>query len=117
MIVCVLIDFYWKSKMRSAIIRNNGKFLLESIQPDDKLLASLLSHNCITKEQSQRIEKERSKGRKNSELLHVVELFDKTKFSNFVKCLRRNNQETLTRILENGGGLNNTLCVKAYKLT
>ena len=113
-IVCVFLDFYGKTKKRSAIIRNNRNYLLENIQPNDELIASLLSLNCITEEQSHFIQRQRSTQDKNAELLFVIESFDETKFSNFVKCLRQTNQKTVARIIENGGGLKNKLYISAY---
>ena len=113
MIVCVFLDFYGKTKKRYAIIRNNRNYLLENIQPNDELIASLLSLNCITEEQSHFIQRQRSTQDKNAELLYVIETFDETKFSNFVKCLRKTNQKTVARIIENGGGLKNKLYISA----
>src|SRR5688572_33025325 len=88
----------------SAIIRNNRSYLLENIQPNDELIASLLSLNCITEEQSHFIQRQRSTQDKNAELLYVMTSFDEKKFSNLFKCLRRTNQKTVARIMENGGG-------------
>ena|SRR6218665_2074716 len=103
---CVCIsDFYGKTKRRRAIIRNNRNYLLENIQPNAELIALLLSQNCITEEQSHLIQRHRSAQDKNDELLYVVEFFDETKFSNFVKCFRHINQKTVAKIIENGGGV------------
>ena len=104
-IVCVFLDFYGKTKKRSSIIRNNRNYLLENIQPNDELIASLLSLNCITEEQSHFIQRLHSTQDKNAELLYVIKPFDETKFSNFAKCLRQTNQKTVARIIENGGGI------------
>ena len=104
-IVCVILDFYGRTKKRNAIIRNNKTYLLENIQPNDELIASLLSLNCITEEQSHFIQRQRLNRDKNDELLFIVESFDETKISTFVKCLRENNQKTVASIIENGGGI------------
>src|SRR6218665_32763 len=102
--LCVL-DFYGMTKKRHTIIRNNINYLLNNIQPDDKFIASLLSLDCITEEQSHFIQRQRSTRDKNYELLYIEESFDETKFSNLVNCLRRTNQRTVAKIIENGGGV------------
>ena len=114
MIVCVFLDFYGKTKKRSAIIRNNRNYLLENIQPDDELIDSLFSLNCITEEQSHFIQRQHSNRCKNAELLYFMRFFDETKSSNFVKCLRQNNHKTVARIIENGGGIKNKLYILVY---
>ena len=98
------IDFYGKAKKRSAIIRNNRNYLVANIELTDELLASLLSLNCITQEQSRFIQRQHSTRYKNDELLNVMETVDETNFSKFVKCLRRTNQKTVAKIVECGGG-------------
>ena len=103
--ICVILDFYEKTKRRCVIIRSNRDYLLDSIQPNDELIALLLSNNCITEEQRYFIERQHFTRDKNDHLLHVVEPLDETNFSNFVKCLRQTNQKTIARIIENGGGL------------
>lgn len=100
----MFIDFYGNTKRRRAIFRNNKKYILENIHPNDELVASLLSLNCITEEQSQLIQQQRSERDKNDELLYVLESLDETQFLKFVQCLRRNNQKTVAKIIENGGG-------------
>ena len=100
-----MLEFYGKTKKRHAIIINNRNYLENNIQPNDELLASLLHLNCITDEQSHFIQRQRSTRDKNYELVYVLESFDETKFSSFVKCLRHNNQRTVAKIIENGGGL------------
>lgn len=110
--VTVFSDFYGKTKKRSAIIRNNRNYLIDNIQPNDELIASLLSLNCLSEEQSHFIQRQRLSREKNAELLYVIKSFDEIHFANFVKCLRRTNQETVTRILENGGGLKYKIYVK-----
>src|SRR6218665_3416112 len=102
--ILVFLAFCIKDRRRSAVIENNRNYLLENIQPNDELLASLLSFNCITEAQRHFIQKERPIRDKNAELLFVGHSFDPTNYSNFVRCLRRNNQTTVARILENGGG-------------
>src|SRR5688572_32647372 len=57
----------------SAIIRNNRDYLLENIQPNYELIASLLSINCITDERSHFIQRQRSTQDKRSEE-HTSEL-------------------------------------------
>jgi len=88
-----------------AIIRNNSYYLLDNIQPSDELIASLLSSNCITEQESHFIQRQCSSRDKNSELLHVVKSFDEINFSNFVKCLQVTDQKPLAKIIENGGGI------------
>lgn len=102
-------EFYERTDKRSAIIRNNRNYLLDNIQADDRLIASLLSINCITEEQGNVIQRQRLSRDKNAELLFVVHSFDQTNYSKFVRCLRRNNQMTMARIIENGGGKFQTL--------
>src|SRR6218665_982788 len=102
--LCVL-EFYGKTKKRHAIIRNNRNYLENNIQPTDELIASLLHLNCITDEQSYFIKRHRSTREKNNALLYVMETFNGTEFSNFVNYLRRTNQRTVAKILENGGGV------------
>lgn len=99
-----ILDFYGKSTKRSAIIRNNRNYLLKTIQSNEELISSLLSLNCITKEQSHFILRQRSKRNKNAELLKIVRSFDETKFKKFVKCLRQTNQTEVARVVESGGG-------------
>src|SRR6218665_1422164 len=117
------VDFYGKTRKRSAIIRNNGSYLLENIQLSSTLITLLLSFDCITGIQSRLIQRKRSnlsvintkekshfiQGHhsvryKNTELLCTMRSFDVTKFLNCVTCLRQANQKTVARILENGGG-------------
>ena|SRR6218665_1363802 len=105
----VYSDFYEATKKGSAIIRNNRNYLIENIQADDRLIASLLALNCITEEQGNVIQRQRLSRDKNAELLFVVHSFDQTNYSKFVRCLRRNNQMTMARIIENGGGKFQTL--------
>jgi len=100
------------TKKRHAILTNNRNYLVENIQPNDELLASLLSLNCITEEQIHFIQRHRSTRDKNYELLYIMESFDETKFSSFVNCLRRTNQRTVAKIIENGGGLTFKLYLK-----
>jgi len=104
MIVSFFLDFYGKTKKRTTIIRNNRNYLLENIQPNVELFDSLLSLNCVKKEQIQFIQRQRSVQDKNVEILYVMETFDETEFSTFVNCLRLTNQKTVARILTNGGG-------------
>jgi len=87
----------------SAIIRNNKKYLLENIQPNDGLISSLFSLNCIAEESSHFIRQQRSRD-KNAELLYIVKSFDETKFTTFVKCLRQTNQTEVARVVATGGG-------------
>ena len=89
---------------RSAIARNNRNYLLENIQPHDEFISSLLSHNCLTEEQSHFIHRQRSEREKNAELLKIMRSVDETKFSTFVRCLRQTNQTYVARIVANGGG-------------
>ena len=63
----------------------------------------------ITDEQSHAIKGQTSNRDKNGELLCLLGPFDETKFSNFVKCLRQTDQNTVARIIENGGGLKHDL--------
>ena len=109
--MCVL-EFYGRTKIRHAILRNNRKYLENNIQSNDELISSLLSQNCITNEQSHFIQSQCSERDKNYELLHVVESFDETKFSTFVTSLRRTNQRTVAKIIENGGGITFKLYLK-----
>ena len=102
---CDFLDFQVKTKKRSAIIRNNRNYFLENIQLNDDLLASLLTLDCITEKQKHLIQRHRLNEDKNAELLYAARTFDETKFSNFVKCLRRTKQNMVARITENGGGL------------
>src|SRR6218665_12001 len=104
-IFCVFTDVHGKMACMHAIIRNNKKYLVDTIQPDDELIASLLSLNCITEEQSHFIHRQSSTRDKNKELLKIMRCFDQRKFSNCIKCLRHTNQQKVARIIENGGGL------------
>src|SRR5688572_30317910 len=104
-IVFVCVEFHRQTKKRYAIIRDNRNYLLENIQPNDELIASLLSLNCITEEQSHFIQRQRLERDKNDELLYSVTPFEEEKWSHFVKCLRQTNQKTVARIIEKGGGL------------
>src|SRR6218665_1471468 len=117
------VDFYGKTRKRSAITRNNRDYLLENIHFSSTLITSLLSFDCITelqsrfiqrklshlnvnktKEKSHFIQGHHSVRYKNTELLCTMSSFDDTKFSNFVTFLRQANQRTVARIMENGGG-------------
>jgi len=89
----------------AAFIRNNRNYLLKTIQPNNQFISSLLSLNCVTEEQRDFIQRQRSKGKKNSVLLEIMRSFNKTFFSNFVKCLRQTNQTELARMVSKGGGL------------
>ena len=102
--LCVL-EFYGKTKKRYAIIRNNRNYLENNFEPNDELLASVLSLNCITEEQCLVIQRQRSTREKNCKLMDVLKSFDETKLSTFVNCLRHTNQRTVAKIIENGGGL------------
>ena len=108
-----MLEFYGKTKKRHAIIRNNRNYLENNIQPNDELLASLLSLNCITDEQSQFIQRQRSTRDKNYKLLCIMQSLGDTKFSTFDNCLRRTNQRAVAKIIENGGGLTFKLYLKA----
>src|SRR6218665_1669554 len=99
------LDFYGRTKKRHAIIRSNINYLLDNILPNDELLASMLSLNCITQEKIQFIQRQRSTRTKNDELLNVMKSLDETNFSNFVKCFRQTSQKTVAKIIQNGGGL------------
>jgi|SRR6218665_111454 len=100
----IIIDLYGREKNMHRIIGNNLQYLLENIRPNNEFIASLLSLNCVTEEQSCFIRRQRSHRNKNTELLHVVRSFDKTKSSNLVRCLRRTSQEIVAKIFEYGGG-------------
>ena len=115
-IVCVLLDFYEKTKRRESIIGNSRHYLLENIQTTDEFIASLLSVNCITEEQSQFIQRQRLDRDRNAELLYVMRSIDDAKFSNLEKCLLQTNQKTVAKIIDNGGGLNCNLFLLAYNL-
>src|SRR6218665_41817 len=78
--VCVFLDVYGKTKKINAIIRSNRNYLVDNIQPNDELIASLLSLNCITEEHSHLIRRQRSIGEKNYELLRIMECIDETTF-------------------------------------
>lgn len=86
------------------IIRNNLQYLLETIRLSDEFIASLLSLNCITEEQSYIIRRRCSNKKTNAELLHVVRSFNDAKSLNLVRCLRRTRQAIPAKIVENGGG-------------
>lgn len=75
------------------------------MQPSDEFITSLLSLNCLTKEQSHLIQRQRSYREKNLELLYFIKSFDGAKCSNVIKCLRQTKQKTAARIIEDGGGL------------
>ena len=78
---------------------------MDNIEPSDELISLLLSLNCLTEEESQRIQRHRfNRHNKNYELIHILRTFDEIKFTNLVKCLRKTNQKTVARIIENGGG-------------
>jgi len=98
-------EIFGKSRKNCAIIRNNQTYLMENIIPNDKLIASMLSLNCITQVQSHSIQRQRSIQDKNTELLKVAGSFDQKKFSDFIKCFRQTEQKTVAKIMENGGGL------------
>src|SRR6218665_1585083 len=89
---------------RSAVIRNNINYLLKTIQPNNELISSLLSLNCVTEEQRDFIQRQSSKRDKNAELLEIVRPLNETMFSNFVKSLRQTNQTDVARIVSTGGG-------------
>lgn len=108
--VYAFLDVYGKTKRRKAIVRNNRNYLLDNMQPKGELIASLLSLSCITEEECHFIQRQRSTRYRNERLLHIMESLDDTNFSKFFKCLRQTNQTTVTKIIENGGGLK-------YKLT
>ena len=93
MIVCVFLDFYGKTKKRSAIIRNNRNYLLENIQPNDELIASLLSLNCITEEQSHFIQRQRSNRDKNARTFVRREIFRRDKVFKFRQMSSTNQSE------------------------
>lgn len=97
-------DIYDKTKKRSAIIRSNRSYLLETVQPNDEFIDSLFSFKCITEEQRKNIQRQHRVTDKNAELFHAVGSFDDSKFSTFVKCLRQTNQTEVARIVRNGGG-------------
>lgn len=101
----VFLDFDGKTRIKSAIIKNNRSYLLENIQPNNDLLSSLLCFNCITEEQSNFIRRQRTERNKNAELLRIARSFDQNKSSHFVRCLQQTNQKTVARILDYGGGL------------
>lgn len=115
MLLFNIVGFYEQTKKRSAILRNNRNYLIENIDPSDELISSLLSLKCIAEEQSDFIQRQRSKRDKNAELLNFLRSFDQQTSSNFIKCLRRNNQKTVGRVIENGGGSRQEkLCFKTY---
>src|SRR6218665_3709510 len=87
------------------IIRNNRKYLLDNIEINDELIASLLSLNCITEEQCHFIQRQRTTRNKKDTILHVMRSSDEKKIVEFVKCLREANQKTVAKSIENGGGL------------
>lgn len=89
---------------RHAIIRYNRNYFLDNIQPNDEFIDSLLCVNCIRENQGLFIQQQRSNGDKNSERLYTLRACDQTMFSDVVKYLRQNNQKTVARIVENGGG-------------
>lgn len=103
--VLVFSDFNRKATRSSALIRQTRNYLLENIELSDALINSLLTLNCITEEQSQLIQGQRSRKEKNAKLLYCTGSLDQTESSNFVNCFRRNNQRTVASIVENGGGL------------
>lgn len=100
----IVLDFFGETTKISAVIRNNRDFLLENVQPNDELLALLLSFNCVTKEKCHFIQRQCSNPNKNAEILYAVRPFDENKCTNLVKCFRQTNQRTVARIIENGGG-------------
>lgn len=104
-IVCSFLDFYEKTKKRQAIILNNRDYLLDNIEPNDELIACLVTLNCITKKERQFILRQRSKRKKNVSLLHIMRSFDEAQFLAVVKYLREVNEKTLAKVIESGGGL------------
>ena len=102
--LCFVLDYYLKNRKISAIIRSNRDYLLANIKLDETLIDSLLSFNCITEGQSRLLKSLSSNRHKNTELLWAMKSFDVAKFSHFVKCLRKTKQQTVARIMENGGG-------------
>jgi len=104
---------------------------MENIQLSSTLITSLFSFDCITELQSRLIQRKRSHLNvnetkekshfiqgyhsvryKNTALLCTMRSLDVSKFSNFVTCLRKANQKTVARIMENGGGLQYVLYIK-----
>lgn len=114
--VLFILALYAKTKQRRVIIRNNRDYLVDNIQPNDDFFASLLCLSCITQEQRHLIQRRSSTRYKNEKLLYVMESVDERNFSNFIKSFRHTNQKTVETIMENGGGLNYTLFLKAFCL-
>lgn len=117
------VDFYEIKSKRRVTIRNNSELLLECIQPNNEFIGSMLSMDCITDEQCRFVQLQLPK-RKNArmkakshfvqetnsernitaKLLHLARSVDQIKSLNFVRSLRRTNQNIVARIIENGGG-------------
>lgn len=76
-----------------------------------------MSHNCITEEQSQFIQRQRAKRYKNEKILFVMESLDERSFSKFLKCLRQTNQKTVAKIVDDGGGLKCKLKLETLLVT
>lgn len=101
---CFLLDMNAAIRVLSSVINMNRNYLLENIEPSDELIASLVSFNCITKEQSDTIQRRRSKQDKNAELLYFLSAFDDTLSSNFTRTIRDNNRQTRARAFKIGDG-------------
>lgn len=99
---CLLSDLGAEIQERRTIFSNNRNELLEGIQPSDWPL------DGTSEEQNQFIQGHTrpTEQEENTNFLHFSRsLYDRpTLSSNFIRCLRRNNQQTVARIIENGGG-------------
>lgn len=100
----ICLDFYRKTMITSAIIRNNRNYLLENIMMDNSLMSWLLNFNCATKAQIHLIGRQRSMRDKNAKLLYIIKSSDETQSSKLVKCLRKSNQIEVAKVIATGGG-------------
>lgn len=102
--IVVLLVYYEYIEKRATIIRNNQNFLLEFIEPNDKLIEALVSSACITQHQADSIGKLQRIRDKNEELLQQLRPYESDKYAAFKRCLYETDQHSVARVLENGGG-------------
>jgi hypothetical protein len=92
-------NFYEENKKCSAkICRNNSDYFLTNIQPNDQFINALAQLSCITKEESELIQRQSSTQDKSAQLLRIAQTFDDVKYSNFAKCLRQTSQMHVAKI-------------------
>ena len=89
---------------RNTIIRNNRRYLVESMEPSDDLISKMVQLGCLTVTEADFIAGLNFKSEKNQELLNIARCMNFKKHFAFIESLHCCGQLDAARVIEKGGG-------------